>query len=94
MYWADPFAGLGLKETDAGCHAMNQPAPREPSSAVLRFATEHPVLTGIFAVCIFGGAILGAVFLPEDWSMARRLAGGAVAGAGVALLTTAPKIIG
>lgn len=67
---------------------------RAPLSAAARFATEHPVLTGIFATCIVGGAILGAVFLTDDWSMARRLAAGAVAGAGVALLTTAPRIIG
>jgi hypothetical protein len=73
---------------------MNGPAPRKPSRAVLRFAAEHPVLTGIFATCILAGAVLGAVFLTGDWSLARRLAAGAVAGAGVALLTTAPKIIG
>ena len=73
---------------------MNDPGRRAQPNAVLRVATEHPVLTGVFAVCIVGGAILGAVSLMEDWSMARRLAAGAVAGAGVALLTTAPKMIG
>ena len=73
---------------------MKPPEVHEPSSTALRVVTEHPVLTGIFAICILGGAMLGAVLLTEDWSMLRRIAAGAVAGAGVALLTTAPKLIG
>jgi hypothetical protein len=94
MHWAHRFAGLGQTEIDVGCPAMNPPESRKPSGAAVRVVTEHPVLTGIFAICVIGGAIVGAVLLTEDWSMARRLAAGAVAGAGVALLTTAPKIIG
>ena len=75
-----------------GCSAMTLPTRPQPSNAALRFLREHPVLSGIFAVCVVGRAILGAVFLTEDGSMAHRLAAGAVAG--VALLTTAPRIMG
>ena len=52
------------------------------------------VMQTILPIAIVGGAILGGIFLSEDWSMARRIAAGAVAGAGVALLTTAPRIVG
>jgi len=54
----------------------------------------HPVITGLMLACTLAGAIAGALYLPEEWAMARRLAAGAVAGAGVALLCTAPKMLG
>ena len=44
--------------------------------------------------CIVLGAVLGAVSLGDDWSLARRLAAGAVSGAGIGLLFTATKMIG
>ncbi len=76
---------------DEKVNRSNRPAP---SNSAITFMAEHPVLTAVFSICIVGGAIFGAVLLTEDWSLARRIAAGAVAGAGVALLTTAPKLIG
>jgi hypothetical protein len=51
----------------------------------------HPVITGIFAACVVIGAALGFALLSDEWSAARRLAAGAVSGAGAALLVTATK---
>jgi hypothetical protein len=58
------------------------------------FAATHPWITALFAVCALAGAVAGALYLPEDWPLARRLAAGAVAGAGSALLVTATRLIG
>jgi len=77
---------------------MTDDRPRDENAqrtnAALEFVREHPLVTAIFAICIFGGAVAGAVLLTQDWSIARRLAAGAVSGAGVALLVTAPRLIG
>jgi hypothetical protein len=54
----------------------------------------HPIITATIAVCALLGALLGALLLTDDWSLARRIAGGLVAGAGVGLLITAPRIVG
>lgn len=43
-------------------------------------------------MCGVAGAIAGFTQLPDDWSAARRLLGGAVAGAGAALLVTATRM--
>lgn len=56
--------------------------------------SRHPVLSGLMASCISIGAVLGACWLTDDWSLAHRLAAGAVAGAGVGLLIAAPRMIG
>lgn len=53
----------------------------------------HPVISGVFAVCMVGGALLGAWLLPESLSEIRRVLGGAVAGFGVALLVTATRMM-
>jgi hypothetical protein len=45
-------------------------------------------------VCTVAGAVLGALYLTEDWSLARRLAAGTIAGAGVGFLMTATKMVG
>jgi hypothetical protein len=56
--------------------------------------TAHPVIFGVFVACISIGALLGVFLLADDWSLARRIAGGVVGGAGVGILITAPRIIG
>jgi hypothetical protein len=45
-------------------------------------------------VCTLGGAIVGVSMLSADWSLARRLAGGLIGGAGIGLLITATRMIG
>lgn len=54
----------------------------------------HPVLTGAFLALTAAGAAAGALYLPPEWSLLRRLLAGAVAGAGMALLATATKLVG
>ena len=54
----------------------------------------HPVLTGVFLAAALVGAALGFALLGDDWSALRRIAAGAVAGAGSALLITATKMFG
>jgi hypothetical protein len=83
------------KRIDHGGPVLNTPDEHEKATnAAVQFVRAHPVVSTIFATCIVAGAIIGAVYLTPDWSLARRLAAGAVAGAGVALLTTASKMIG
>ena len=59
-----------------------------------RTVRAHPVVTAVLVSCALGGAILGVQLLTPDWSLARRLAGGLVGGAGVGLLITATRMIG
>jgi len=57
-------------------------------------ARRHPVIAGTFVVCTATGLVLGALWCPAQWSLARGLAAGALSGAGVAFLITAPKMLG
>lgn len=58
------------------------------------FVAEHPIITAILVVCTLVGTVLGYFMLGEEWSVARRLVGGAFGGAGVGLLVTAVRMIG
>jgi hypothetical protein len=54
----------------------------------------HPVITATLVGCTIAGAVLGYYLLTGDWSPARRIFAGALAGAGTGLLMTATKMIG
>jgi len=54
----------------------------------------HPIISAVMIGCVAIGAVLGIFVLTDEWSLARRVAAGAVAGAGVGILITAPRIIG
>lgn len=54
----------------------------------------HPIIFAVVISCISIGAVLGVFLLTDEWSLARRIAAGVVAGAGVGILITAPRIIG
>ena len=56
------------------------------------FVRRHPVISTTLVVTTAFGAVLGAWLLTGEWSLARRIAGGAVAGAGIGLLITASKL--
>lgn len=58
----------------------------------LAFARRHPVITGTIASTTLLGAVLGAFLLTGEWSLARRILAGAVAGAGTGFLLTATKM--
>ena len=71
---------------------MTPPTSQTPGAwATLR---RHPIITATLLGCTLAGAVLGFYLLTEDWSVARRLAAGAIAGAGTGLLMTATKMIG
>jgi len=52
----------------------------------------HPVISATLVATTALGAVLGAWLLTGEWSLARRIAAGAVAGAGTGLLLTATKL--
>ena len=62
---------------------------RRSAGSLLR---RHPLLVATFVICIALGGALGAWYLPADWPSARRIAGGAFAGAGVAVFLTVTRL--
>jgi hypothetical protein len=56
------------------------------------FVRRHPVISATLLATTLLGALLGATFLTGEWSLARRIAAGAVSGAGIGLLLTATKM--
>ena len=67
---------------------------RSPLTSVLEQVRQHPVIATVLVASTLSGAVLGAYFLTGEWSLARRILGGAVAGAGTGLLITTTKMIG
>lgn len=59
---------------------------------LLSFARSHPVIAGTLAATTLAGAVAGAFLLTGEWSLARRILAGALAGAGTGLLLTATKM--
>ena len=60
---------------------------------VLRsFVRDHPVVSATLATTTVLGALCGALLLTDEWSLARRIAAGALAGAGTGFLLTATKM--
>jgi len=56
------------------------------------FVRRHPVICSTLVATTALGAVLGAFLLTGEWSLARRIAAGAVAGAGTGFLLTATKM--
>jgi hypothetical protein len=81
---------------------MVDPTPEaDPTREVERSAggwrgllQRHPVITGVLVGCTLTGIAVGVLVLPPEWALLRRALGGAIGGAGVGLLITAPRIIG
>jgi hypothetical protein len=61
--------------------------------ALGRNVRQHPVISTILIGSTLLGAVLGAFLLTGEWSLARRIAGGAVAGAGTGMLITMTKML-
>jgi hypothetical protein len=59
---------------------------------LLSFVRNHPWVSATLAAATLLGALGGAVFLTDEWSLARRIAAGAIAGAGTGILLTATKM--
>jgi len=67
-------------------------AEEDSGTGILRYPRRHPIITATLVTCTLAGAVLGFALLSGDWSSARRIAAGAVAGGGVGLLLTATKM--
>lgn len=55
---------------------------------------DHPVLWALVAACVVAGAAAGSVWLPEDWSLLRRVLAGGVGGGGAGFLIVATRLFG
>ncbi|UCE87585.1 MAG: hypothetical protein JSU66_07685 [Deltaproteobacteria bacterium] len=75
-------------------HSPRRPIPLAWAARAGRSMRRHPVITATIAGCTLAGAVLGLQFLTGDWSVARRIAAGGVAGAGTGLLITATRMLG
>jgi hypothetical protein len=53
---------------------------------------DHPVLWALVGAGVALGAAAGFVWLPDDWSLVRRLLAGGVAGGGVGFLIVATRL--
>jgi hypothetical protein len=62
---------------------LEDPSARHGLAATVR---EHPLLTASLVAAAAAGMVIGVVYLPAEWALARRLAAGAIAGAGSWLL--------
>lgn len=56
------------------------------------FFRRHPVVGATLVATTLLGAVAGAILLTDEWSLARRILAGGVAGAGTGLLLTATKM--
>jgi hypothetical protein len=52
------------------------------------------LLALVMVACTVAGAVAGITLLAEDWTLARRLAAGAVAGAGCGLIVVTTRMVG
>jgi hypothetical protein len=64
----------------------------EAGQGIAGVLRRHPVLIAVFVACIALGVVLGVLYLPADWALARKVAGGVFAGAGVALFLTVTRL--
>jgi hypothetical protein len=53
---------------------------------------DHPVLWALMAAGVAAGAAAGFAWLPDDWSLVRRLLAGGVAGGGIGFLIVATRL--
>jgi len=54
----------------------------------------HPVVTALIVSLAVLGAVLGGLYLPPEWPILRRVAAGALSGAGVGFFVVATRLIG
>ena len=73
---------------------LQEAQPDADSTGVAGFVRRYPVIISVFVLCTLAGIAIGLEVLPEEWALARRIIGGAVGGAGVGLICTAPRIVG
>jgi len=73
---------------------MDSNTPPNPTDdSLLRRISRHRVMVGLFLSAAVVGAVVAGVLLPDDIALARRVAGGAISGAGIVFLMTATKMM-
>ena len=75
-------------------NSEGKPAETSALHRAREVALRHPVIVGVLVGCTLVGIGAGIVWLPPEWTIVRRVLGGAVGGAGCGLICTAPRIIG
>lgn len=55
---------------------------------------KHPVLSWLMVLSVVGGGIAGALFLPEEWGLMRRILGGLMSGVGVGIILLGSRMLG
>jgi hypothetical protein len=70
-----------------------KPEATSEQEGLMASAARHPIATGTLAASLLTGALLGYLFLDDDFSATRRILGGAVAGGGSWLLVMVGRII-
>ena len=55
---------------------------------------QHPVMAVVLVSFTILGAVAGYFLLTGEWSVLRRIAGGAIGGCGVGFLLTVSRMIG
>jgi hypothetical protein len=77
---------------------VNEPRPPPTGKSQPRglagVVRAYPIITATIVVCTGVGVVAGLLCLPEAWPLWRKLAGGALGGAGCGLIVTAPRILG
>lgn len=81
---------------DPGSQSETTPTPGKPAGPSPWWAPlrDHPVLAAVMVACTVAGAVAGVYLLADDWTLARRLAAGAVAGAGCGLIVITTRMVG
>lgn len=69
-------------------------SPPEPRAGLSELLGRHRGWVAAWVGLVVAGGVLGVWLLPEEWMLLRRLAAGAVGGAGVALIVSATRLIG
>ena len=57
-------------------------------------ARGHPVVTTLIVSLAVLGAVLGGLYLSPEWPILRRVAAGALSGAGIGFFVVATRLIG
>jgi hypothetical protein len=65
---------------------MLEESPAPPRQGLGAAVRGHPLLSAAFVAAIALGMLAGALYLPAEWVLARRLGAGFVSGAGIWLL--------
>lgn len=75
-------------------HDENEEARGGSERGLIAILRSYPVISATIVASTVLGVVIGLYVLPDDWTLARKIAGGALGGAGCGLIITAPRIVG